>query len=437
MSQIMHGDKQAQELKAVPLSDGTISRRITEMAQDIKSQLTDRVKRGKYALQLDEFIDVANSAQLLVFVRYSFDGKLHEDMRFCTTLSAKCTDGAAAMLGKNKGLKARVVQVAPHINFTHCIIHREVLASKSLDPELKTVLESATKIVNHIKSRPLNTRLFAALCNEMGSEHQSLLFHTEVRWLSRGNVLRRLFELRDAVRLFLLEHGSHLAAHLTDPDWLTRLAYLACIFDKLNGLNTSLQVENANIMSLNDKINAFKRKLDRWSARVKTGCFDVFPELEEFMEENDLCVNTMHLQTLLEHFIKFFPEETAPEKYDWIRSPFTVTSTHHLSSDIEDALVELSSDRTLKSAFNSKMLAEIWISVEREYPQLSKAAIDILMPFGSTYLCEKTFSTLTYIKNKYRSRLNVQDDLRVAISKIKPRMDLLGSKHIAHPSHTF
>uniref|UniRef100_A0A1A8K078 Uncharacterized protein n=1 Tax=Nothobranchius kuhntae TaxID=321403 RepID=A0A1A8K078_NOTKU len=75
--------------------------------------------------------------------------------------------------------------------------------------------------------------------------------------------------------------------------WLTRLAYLACIFDKLNGLNTSLQVENANIMSLNDKINAFKRKPDRWSARVKTGCFDMFPELEEFMEENDLCVNTV------------------------------------------------------------------------------------------------------------------------------------------------
>uniref|UniRef100_A0A8C6P9H3 DUF4371 domain-containing protein n=1 Tax=Nothobranchius furzeri TaxID=105023 RepID=A0A8C6P9H3_NOTFU len=437
MSQIMHGDKQAQELKAVPLSDGTISRRITEMVQDIKSQLIDRVKRGKY---------------LLVFLRYSFDGK-PRDMLFCTTLSAKCTgedifteidkklkeeglswdecisvstDGAAAMLGNDKGLKATVVQVAPHINFTHCIIHREVLASKSLDPELKTVLESANKIVNHIKSRSLNTRLFAALCNEMGSEHQSLLFHTEVRWLSRGNVLWRLFELRDEVRLFLLEHGSHLAAHLTDPDWLTGLAYLACIFDKLNGLNTSLQVENANIMSLNDKINTFKRKLDRWSARVKTGCFDMFPELEEFMEKNDLCVNTvkgfitMHLQTLLEHFIKFFPEETAPEKYDWIRCPFTVTSTHHLSSDIEDALVELSSDRTLKSAFNSKMLAEFWISVEREYPQLSKA----------------TFSTLTNIKNKYRSRLNVQDDLRVAISKIKPRMDLLGSKHIAHPSHT-
>nr|XP_054597196.1 protein FAM200A-like [Nothobranchius furzeri] len=390
MSQIMHGDKQAQELKAVPLSDGTISRR-TEMAQDIKSHLIDRVKRGKDALQLEESIDVANSAQLLVFVRYSFDGKLHEDMLFCTTLSAKCTDGAAAMLGKNKGLKARVVQVAPHINSTHCIIHREVLEN--------CLLLSATKWDQSI----------------------NVCFSTQKSGGCHGETFS----------------GACLSCG-------TRLAHLACIFDKLNGLNTSVQVENANIVSLNDKINAFKRKLDRWAARVKTGCFDMFPELEEFMEENDLCVNTvkgfitMHLQTLLEHFIKFFAEEKAPEKYDWIRSPFTVTSTHHLSSDNEDALVELSSDRTLKSAFNSKMLAaEFWISVEREYPQLSKAAIDILMPFGSTYLCEKTFSTLTYIKNKYRSRLNVQDDLRVAMPKIKPRMDLLGSKHIAHPSHTF
>ncbi|KAI4798586.1 hypothetical protein KUCAC02_021953 [Chaenocephalus aceratus] len=78
----MRGDKQARELEAVPLSDGTISRRITDMAQDIKCQLTDRVKKGKYALQLDESTDTSNSARLLVFARYSFDGKLAEDMLY-------------------------------------------------------------------------------------------------------------------------------------------------------------------------------------------------------------------------------------------------------------------------------------------------------------------------------------------------------------------
>uniref|UniRef100_A0A3P8SK73 HAT C-terminal dimerisation domain-containing protein n=1 Tax=Amphiprion percula TaxID=161767 RepID=A0A3P8SK73_AMPPE len=423
MCRTMHGDKQARELEAVPLSDGTISRHITDMAQDIKCQLIDRVKQGKYDLQLDESLDV-----------YSFDGTLNEDMLFCVPLEAKCTGediftkldsklkeeglswdvcisvctkGAAAMLGKKKGLKARVLQVAPHVNFTHCIIHREALASKMLDPELNSVLETATKMVNYIKSRPLNMRLFATLCSELESEHQGLLFHSDDRWLSRGKALSRLYELRDEVRLFLMEHDSQFADHLTDPDWLTRLAYLSCIFNKLNGLDMLLQGENTSIMTLNDKI-------------LEMGRIDMFPELEEFMEENGLSVDTVtefitsHLQALLEHFNKFFPEEMAPEKYDWIRSLFTVTTT---------------------SPFNSKPLSEFWISVQKEYPQLSRAALDVLMPFGCMYLCEKTFSALTYIKNKYRSRLNVEDDLRVAVSKIKPRIDLLCSTHSAHPSH--
>lgn len=87
----MHGDEQVRELEDVLVSDGTVSRRITDMAQDINCQLTDRVKKGKYALQLDESADVFNSAQLLVFVRYSFNGKLYEDMLFWTQLEVKCT----------------------------------------------------------------------------------------------------------------------------------------------------------------------------------------------------------------------------------------------------------------------------------------------------------------------------------------------------------
>ncbi len=73
--------------------------------------------------------------------------------------------------------------------------YREALASKTLDPELKRVLETSIKMVNYIKARPLNIRLFATLCNELGSKHECFLFHTEVRWLSRGNVLSHLFEL--------------------------------------------------------------------------------------------------------------------------------------------------------------------------------------------------------------------------------------------------
>ena len=82
-----------------------------------------------------------------------------------------CTDEAGAMAGKHKDFLARVSQIAPHINFTHCIIHRENLASKTLDQQLKCVLDSAIKIVNYTK-----TRLFTILCDKMCSEHKRFFF---------------------------------------------------------------------------------------------------------------------------------------------------------------------------------------------------------------------------------------------------------------------
>ena len=165
------------------------------------------------------------------------------------------------MARKHKGFLARVLQVVPRINFTHCIIHRENLASNTLDPDLKSVLDAEIKIVNFIKSIPLQTRLFITLCDEMGSHHKSLLLYSEVRWLSREKVLTCLYKLRDEVYLFLMDRKHKMASNLTDLDWIVKLLYLSCIFEKLNGLNFSLQGESINILTANNKIEAFKKKL--------------------------------------------------------------------------------------------------------------------------------------------------------------------------------
>jgi len=68
----------------------------------------------------------------------------------------------------------------------HCYIHRQKLASNKMAPELNEVLSQFVKIITYTKNSTLNTRLLKALCDEMGSDHQNLLFHSEVHWLSRG-----------------------------------------------------------------------------------------------------------------------------------------------------------------------------------------------------------------------------------------------------------
>jgi hypothetical protein len=100
------------------------------------------------------------------------------------------------MTGKHAGFVARTKEEATNVSWTHCFIHRQALASKRMPQGLKKVLDNAVEIVNFIKPQPTNSRIFQALCEEMGSLHNCLLTHTEVQWLPRGKNLVRLFELR-------------------------------------------------------------------------------------------------------------------------------------------------------------------------------------------------------------------------------------------------
>ena len=143
----------------------------------------------------------------------------------------------------------------------HCYIHRQNLASKKMAPELNEVLSQSVKIINYIKNSALNTKLLKALCDEMGSDLQNLLFHLEVRWLSHGEVLKRLYELRKGVERFLIDKKSDLSNFFQDKKWVARLAYLSDIFSYINELNLKLQGPDTTIFNAWNKIESFKKKL--------------------------------------------------------------------------------------------------------------------------------------------------------------------------------
>ena len=98
----------------------------------------------------------------------------------------------------------------------------------------------------------------------MGSDHQNLLFHSEVRWLSRGEVLKRLYELRKEVELFLADKKCALSHYFQHKKCVAMLAYLSDIFSYINKLNLKLQVPHKTIFNAWNKVESFKKKLKLW-----------------------------------------------------------------------------------------------------------------------------------------------------------------------------
>jgi hypothetical protein len=77
-----------------------------------------------------------------------------------------------------------------------------------------------------------------------------------------------------------------------------------------------------------------------------------------------------------------------------------------------------------------------WISVRKEYPVISAKAVKTLLQFPTYDLCEQAFSCLANIKSKRRNNLlSVEEELRVCLSKIRPRIQHLCKKKQAQVSH--
>uniref|UniRef100_A0AAY5KSP4 DUF4371 domain-containing protein n=1 Tax=Esox lucius TaxID=8010 RepID=A0AAY5KSP4_ESOLU len=400
---------------AVVLAETMLDKIIERMGADIVEQVVGKLGET-FSLQLDESTDVSGKAQLIAFVRYVDINDIYENVLICKSLEGKttgedlfnvvnnffieneldwkncmsvCTDRAASITGCVKGLMARIRNKHPEVQWNHCVIHREALASKNISPVLHDVLNDSNKLINFIKSRPLNARLFHRLCEDMGAEHIQLQLHTEVRWLSRGRLLNRLLELRAEVHTSLSEQRSPYATLFEDKDWLAKLCYLADIFSKLNELNVCLQGKDTHVLNLYDKVGGFLKKAELW----KRACLGEKPIIlsEEIRNMLPLC---------------------------------------H-----QEKLLDVSSDYGLRMKYENSTLTQFWVCVKKEYSELGEKALQQILPFGSTYLCEASFSAMTVIKTKQRNRLGLEKSLITAVSSLPPRMTKILSEAQAHVSH--
>ncbi|XP_068115889.1 zinc finger BED domain-containing protein 5-like [Hyperolius riggenbachi] len=465
----MLGEDAAREIEKVPLSDSTISRRIDDMSRDAEEVLSSQLKTSSFAMQVDESTDITSKCHIMSFVRFVNDGEIQENFFCCKELPETskgqdifniltsyleekglswtncvgiCTDGAPSMVGSMRGFASLVRKENLSVVTTHCFLHREVLVSKSLGEEMKKVLDDVTKMVNFIKQRPLHSRMFKKLCEDMDKEHVNLLLHTEIRWLSRGRVLNRVFELKSELQEYFQQiSNAHFSGCFEDGEWLQKLAYLADIFQHLNHLNKSLQGPRENILTSSDKILGFQRKLSLWKNHVANGNLKMFPLLSGLeSEEGYHQVSNLiekHLEDLQNKMEHYFPS-LSTQQYDWVRDPFSEECAHPVNFSLreEEEFCELRCDRTLKLRFTELPLDKFWISIKEEYPEIHTKAVNILLQFSTSYMCEQAFSCLTCIKSKARNRLlSVEDEMRVCISKVRPRIDALCKNKQAQVSH--
>ena len=107
----------------------------------------------------------------------------------------------------------------------------------------------------------------------------------------------------------------------------------------------------------------------------------------------------------------------------------------NIPEEVQDELLKLRNDSAGREIFMTKSLPQFWSFTLTSYPKLSTEAWRAIVPFASTYLCESGFSALMHIKSKARNQLDVEDDMRIVISKVQPRISRLACNMQLQKSH--
>jgi zinc finger BED domain-containing protein 5/7/8/9 len=185
-----------------------------------------------------------------------------------------------------------------------------------------------------------------------------------------------------------------------------------------------LQGKERIVIDCTDKVKAFLMKLELWRGKVAEGKFDMFETLKELLTTNQSdqmaisdnlkTVIQEHLAALHQEISLYFSDVNSTDLH-MIRNPFA-TCVQSIPEHCQEEFIDLVNDSTAKDLFQHVSLFQFWSKIMHSYPKIAYLALQTLLPFPSTYLCESAFSHLLLLKSKQRNRLAVEDDLRCALS---------------------
>lgn len=460
---------------AVSLSASTITRRVEEIGGNVYAQLQQKTKDFDFfSLALDESTDVQDTAELLIFIRgvtanfemceelaalQSLKGTTTgEDIfdKVCQTmqqldldwakLASITTDGAPSMVGAYRGLIGRMNREMEERGLTaplqvHCLIHQQALCCKVL--KWDSVMKVVVSCINFIRANGLKHRQFQQFLSELKSAYGDVLYYTEIRWLSRGKVLRRFYELLPEINAFLQLKGKTVP-ELIDPAWKWHLAFLTDVTEMLNGLNLQLLGKGKLICDMYSHIKAFEVKLSLVLEQVKKHNFTHLPATQSISAEKpavafpgENCVEALEMLKA-EFGVRFRELHVHVKEIRLFQNPF-VADIDKAQPSYQFELAKLQNCDVLKDAFKPNSLIDFYAALPNDtYPNIKKHAMKMSTLFGSTYICEQTFSRMKLLKTPKRSRLtdeHLHQCLRLAVTRMEPDIQHLTSQMQAHNSH--
>ncbi|KAM8939201.1 general transcription factor II-I repeat domain-containing protein 2B-like [Pelodytes ibericus] len=467
MARAFGNEDLAKNFESVSLSHQTVARRISVMDQYVNRKVHKVIKNCSYfSVALDENTDITGTSQLIIFIRTvddnfeaseellqltSFQGTRKEEDIYSEVKNAvaeyggfeRCTsiitDGAKSTVVKNLGLAGLLKRDGIDCMMLHCIVHEEALIGTLL--RMTDVMEIVIRITNLISDKKCATtrRRFKAYLEELEAAYGDLPLHKNVRWLSAGNYLSRFFSLRKEIYLFLMEIKCDpvLEESLVDGDFLSSLAFLTDITLHLNYLNKKLQEKDQQVSQLYNHISAFRNTLMLLKLNLLRNelthlqcCNELFQEIEENGTMLDFSRFVPKIDILIDNFTQRF------QGFNKMNSSFRLfnnplnTNIANEEAKYQIELCELQADIFLATRVESGM-PFFKLLPKDKYPNMRDLGLKMTSMFGSTYICEKAFSDLNYIKSKYRSSISnctLQQILRLSTTNINVDVDELLSQ---------
>lgn len=102
-------------------------------------------------------------------------------------------------------------------------------------------------------------------------------------------------------------------------------------------------------------------------------------------------------------------------------------------------IIEMQANDYLKDKFKEGLIEFYNFLPKTDFPKIKDFACRYISLFGTTYLCEQTFSRMKYVKNSLRSNMtdkHMESILLIGTSNLKPELTAItGSRKQFHRSH--